>query len=148
MERLSSRIIKEIKKIWHCLLYTSELRNRSLSRNTAVMFDNFTSASFSMSFDDSSIGGSSYECCHVNCGPAGMTFRNIENALGKILDECRETGECLQNEETEIGNGFQGMFALHGISPQSPKETWTCQSCGTEGNISKFCPNCGKPRLI
>ena len=116
--------------------------------NTAVMFDNFTSASFSMIFDDSSIGGSSYECCHVNCGPAGMTFRNIENALGKILDECRETGECLRNEETEIGNGFQGMFALHGISPQSPKETWTCQSCGTEGNISKFCPNCGKPRPI
>ena len=116
--------------------------------NTAVMFDNFTSASFSMSFDDSSIGGSSYECCYVNCGPAGMTFRNIENALGKILDECRETGECLQNEETEIGNGFQGMFALHGISPQSPKETWTCQSCGTEGNISNFCPNCGMPRSI
>ncbi len=48
----------------------------------------------------------------------------------------------------EIGNGFQGMFALHSISPQSPKETWTCQSCGTEGNISKFCPNCGKPRPI
>ena len=70
------------------------------------------------------------------------------NAIGKILDECRETGECLWNEETEIGNGFQGMFALHGISPQSPKETWTCQSCGTEGNISNFCPDCGKPRPI
>ena len=74
-----------------------------------VMFDNFTSASFSMTFDDSSVGGSPCERCHVNCGPAGMTFRNIENALGKILDECRETGECILHEGTETGGGFMGL---------------------------------------
>lgn len=73
-----------------------------------VMFDNFTSASFSMTFDDSSVGGSPFERCYVNCGPAGMTFRNIETALGKILDECRETGECILYEGTETGGGFMG----------------------------------------
>jgi len=39
---------------------------------TVEMFDNFTSASFSMSFDDSSLGGSPYEHCHMECGSTGM----------------------------------------------------------------------------
>ena len=119
--------------------------------NTPVMFDNFTSASFSMSFDDSSIGGSSYEHCYVNCGPAGMTFRNIEKALGKILDECRETGECILNEETRKGNGFpglggfMGMGGIPGMTTQPKKEAWMCPSCGTEGITSRFCPKCATP---
>lgn len=98
--------------------YVSEKKLASLSEKdirTPVMFDNFTSASFSMTFDDSSIGGSPYERRHVNCGPKGMTFRNIENALGKILDECRETGECILNEETVTGNGFPGFGVLCGM---------------------------------
>lgn len=140
--------------------------------NTPVMFDNFTSASFSMSFDDSSIGGSPYEHCHVDCGPAGMTFRNIEKALAKILDECRETGECILNEETETGNGVAGLGGFMGtgslprmmIQPQStpepektpsptilakdtppvPGEPWTC-TCGQKDIPGNFCPNCGNP---
>ncbi len=76
---------------------------------TPVMFDNFTSASFSMTFDDSSVGGSPCERCYVHCGPAGMSFRSIETALGKILDECRETGECILHEVTETGGGFMGL---------------------------------------
>ncbi|MCR5331562.1 MAG: hypothetical protein K6E62_10325 [Lachnospiraceae bacterium] len=134
--------------------YVTENHLARLSKEdikTPVMFDNFTSASFSMSFDDSSIGGSSYEHCFVNCGPAGMTFRNIENALGKILDECRETGECILNEETQTGSGFPGMGGMMGMGnfpgmmPRPPKEAWTCPSCGQEGITSRFCPQCAAP---
>ena len=118
---------------------------------TPVMFDNFTSASFSMSFDDSSIGGSPYEHCYVNCGPAGMTFRTIKNELSEILKECRETGECILNEETQTGSGFPGMGGMMGMGnfpvmmPRPPKEAWTCPSCGQEGITSRFCPQCAAP---
>ena len=118
---------------------------------TPVMFDNFTSASFSMSFDDSSIGGSPYEHCYVNCGPAGMSFRTIENELSAILKECRETGECILNEETQTGSGFPGMGGMMGMGnfpvmmPRPPKEAWTCPSCGQEGITSRFCPQCAAP---
>ena len=92
--------------------YVSENNLARLSKEDIrkpVMFDNFTSASFSMTFDDSSVGGSPYERCHVDCGPAGMTFRSIETALGKILDECRENGECILHEVNETGGGFMGL---------------------------------------
>lgn len=139
--------------------------------NTPVMFDCFTSASFSMSFDDSALGGSAYEHFHVECGPAGMTFRTIEKKFSEILDECRETGECILNEENETGGGLFGMLGFAGgMNPQgmltpvpaqapspanltaSPTATfggaWTCGSCGQTGNSGKFCPNCGNPRNV
>ncbi len=128
--------------------YVTEKHLARLSKEdikTPVMFDNFTSASFSMSFDDSSIGGNPYEHCYVNCGPAGMTFRNIEKALGEILDECRKTGECILNEETQTGSGFPGMGGFPGMMVQPPKEAWTCPNCGQEGITSRFCPQCATP---
>ena len=139
--------------------YVTEKHLARLSKEdikTAVMFDNFTSASFSMSFDDSSIGGNSYEHCYVNCGPAGMTFRTIENELSEIFKECRETGECITNEENTTGNGFNGMGGFFGgggtmgnggftgmMTPSAGG--WNCPSCGLTGITAKFCPNCATP---
>ena len=128
--------------------YVAEKHLARLSKEdikTPVMFDNFTSASFSMSFDDSSIGGSPYEHCYVNCGPAGMTFRTIENELAEILKECRETGECILSEENETGNGFMGMGGFTGMMTQPPTEAWTCPSCGMKVITGSFCPQCATP---
>ena len=127
--------------------YVTEKRLARLSKEDikpALVFDNFTSASFSMSFDDSSVGGSPYEHCYVNCGPAGMTFRTIENELSQILDECRETGEIILNEETETDGsmGFAGYFNKVMQSIQ-PADTWTCSCCGQAGNTGKYCFECG-----
>lgn len=88
--------------------YVTDKRIAALAKMdipTAVMFDNFTSASISMTFDDSSIGGDKYNNVHLNCGPAGLTFKTIEDGLYELLKECEETGECIKNETTQMDDG-------------------------------------------
>ncbi len=65
---------------------------------TVVMFDNFTSAAINMTFDDSSLGGDAYNNFHLNCGPAGCTFKSLEDMVVELLKECEETGECIKND--------------------------------------------------
>ena len=153
--------------------YVEEKHLAALSKmeiRTPEVYDCFTSTSFSMEFDNSALGGSSYETCHVNCGAAGMTFRTIENELSAILKECRETGECIFSEEKQTGGAFGGFFGMMGSTmpmdmnaappvpapkPETPsadtaKEPlpgcWTCQQCGYNGNTGKFCAECGSRR--
>lgn len=88
--------------------YVTDKRLAALAKMnipTAVMFDNFTSASISMTFDDSSIGGDKYNNVHLNCGPAGLTFKSIEDGLYELFEECAKTGECIKNETTQMDDG-------------------------------------------
>ena len=126
------------------------------------MFDNFTSASFSMSFDDSSLGGSHYAHCHMECGPAGMTFGTLEDELSAIFKECRDTGEIILQEETQTPGPFQMFFdsmnkggstGMMNPPPTAPAPAdipapkapgmWTCKHCGCNENSGRFCLNCG-----
>ena len=128
------------------------------------MADNFTSASISMTFDDSSLGKSPYEMFFLNCGPSGWTFKPIEDEIYALFNECRENSECI-NSKMFDGSGIGGVAGFMGIgemmnmsapsvnpnkenSPErddvsSPK--WVC-SCGYSDNSGKFCCNCGNPR--
>ena len=142
-----------------------------LDIETPVMFDNFTSASIVMTFDDSSIGGESHNMCDIQCGPAGMTYRTIEDKISELFDEIEKSGECIKNEMHETKNGFMGMGMLGMMNtvPQEPKEEpvhlmglvamdpeagkreaalekWTCK-CGME-NTGKFCCQCGEPKPL
>ena len=88
--------------------YVTDKRIAALAKMdipTAVMFDNFTSASISMTFDDSSIGGDKYNSVCLNCGPAGLTFKTIEDGLYELFEECAKTGECIKNETTQMDDG-------------------------------------------
>ena len=141
---------------------------------TPVVFDNFTSTTILMVFDDSSLGGDSYNYCTLNCGAYGMTFGTLEKKVSALLDEIQESGELIKEEKTETpGNGMPGMLGMFGMmnnggnktAPQGeppvqlmglvqadpdagkdfPTPTeWTCQ-CGME-NSGKFCANCGSAR--
>ena len=118
---------------------------------TPQVYDNFTSSSIHMTFDDRALGGSAFEMLHIQCGPAGMTFRTIEDEIYAILKECRETGECVLNEEKETGGalgGFPGMMG-GGMLDNFQKMTaavWSCPQCGRAGNTGAFCMGCGTPR--
>ena len=124
---------------------------------TVTMFDNFTSATISMTFDDTSIGGSPYEICTINCGPSGMTFKTLEDEISRLLDECRDTGECTRNEMTGspiiLGNFMNIGGSMTGTPSAVPPASgtvksggWVC-SCGTV-NTGKFCENCGNSRSV
>lgn len=155
--------------------FVKEKRLAKLSKmdiQTPMVYDNFTSATITMHFDDRSIGGSPWESCVIQCGPAGMTFGSLEDQIRELFKKCEETGECIRNEETKTQNerfGPGGMIGFMGMDPSgqqkqgmpSPgqtadqpeprraaviisKDKWIC-SCGTESS-GKFCPNCGKAR--
>ena len=120
-------------------------------------FDNITTVSFSMTFDDSALGGSTSETVHVNCGMAGMFFRDIENELRRLIRDCRERGECLRSERKENAGGFVGFMGMMQTKPPAdltpPAQTakprgvsWACPSCGHTENYGKFCVNCGAKR--
>lgn len=154
--------------------FVKEKRLAKLSKmdiRTPMVYDCFTSATIAMHFDDSGIGGSPWESCTIYCGPAGMTYRSLEDQIRELFKKCEETGECIRNEEKTQDErfGFAGMggFMMMGppeqqrqgtSSPGQPvnqpeprrtaviisKDKWIC-SCGTE-NTGRFCTNCGKPR--
>lgn len=143
--------------------YVSSKHLAALSKmdiETPVMFDNFTSSSISMVFDDSSLGGSRYEMCTINCGPAGFSFKTIEDEINALFKECSNTGEFLLNESKEPDgfNGFLGMLNMNqqmtsggtenaSTAPSgTSEEKWIC-SCGY-GNTRKFCENCGNPKTV
>ncbi len=122
---------------------------------TPAVFDNFTSSSFRMTFDDSALGGSPCEMAHIDCGPAGMTFRKLEDEAWELLKACREAGECVLNEEKETGGafggmpGFPGMMGGIGTNPgmgMGVGAAWTCDKCGHAGNFGAFCAACAAPR--
>ncbi|MBQ9458625.1 MAG: hypothetical protein IJU66_01670 [Oscillospiraceae bacterium] len=125
---------------------------------TPAVFDNFTSSSINMTFDDRSIGGSPFEMLHIDCGPAGMTFRKIEDEIRSLFKECRDSGECIVREESGAGGMFGGMTGFVGTmggfgTANAPGgagvplgQAWTCEKCGRTGNTSAFCADCAAPR--
>ena len=80
-----------------------------------AVFDNFTSSTISMVFDDSSLGGDSYNHCTLNCGASGMSFGTIEKKVSALLDEIEKSGECIKNEMTETPGMFGGMPGMIGM---------------------------------
>ena len=107
--------------------YVTDKRLAALAKMdipTAVMFDNFTSASISMTFDDSSIGGDKYNSVCLNCGPAGLTFKTIEDGLYELFEECAKTGECIKNETTQMDDGpfanFNRMIQMNMMGVTTP----------------------------
>ena len=114
-----------------------------------VVYDCFTSANINMEYGDLNGEAWKREKFHLNCGPAGMTFREIENTLYGLLKECRENGECIVNEVKEQQNGFPGMMMGLGpatISQMMMASPWDCPVCGTKGNSGAFCMGCAMPR--
>lgn len=136
----------------------------------AVGADNFTSTSFRLIYDDRCVGGSARETVRIECGMAGMLYRELEAEVRALLRECKETGECLRSETKDAGTqGFLGMLGIVGNDsheaaakdfseaaaammnagrPQTESggDCWTCPNCGHSGNAGKFCVNCGSRR--
>ena len=129
-----------------------------------LVYDSFTSATVSMTFDDSGIGGSPYVRRSLECGASGMTFATLEDGISQMLKEIAETCECVFSEEkkTEDGSPFfpglgpmipgpavfpaSGQQAGNGpAKADAPEGKWVC-SCGKADNTGRFCPECGSPR--
>ena len=135
-----------------------------------VMYDNFTSSTIVVTYDDRSVGGESHNMYTLQCGPYGMAFKNLESDIKNLFMEIQDSGECIKNDMRDNSSpltGFAGMgmidmggqpgheqpLQMMGIVPvdtgadkETPdiKKKWTCQ-CGAE-NSGKFCCECGLPK--
>ena len=135
-----------------------------------VMYDNFTSSTIVVTYDDRSVGGESHNMYTLQCGPYGMAFKNLESDIKNLFMEIQDSGECIKNDmrdNSSLLTGFAGMgmidmggqpgheqpLQMMGIVPvdtgadkETPdiKKKWTCQ-CGAE-NSGKFCCECGQPK--
>ena len=149
--------------------YVNEKRLAQLSKEDIplpLVYDCFTSVTINMEYGD--LNGNPWDREHynLNCGAAGMTFREVENTLCDLIRACRESGECIVSEMKEQPNGIVGMmglgFAKMGMGapvspeiqePEPKKELpepepgcWTCKYCGFNQNRGKFCAECGSRR--
>ena len=135
-----------------------------------VMYDNFTSSTIVVTYDDRSVGGESHNMYTLQCGPYGMAFKNLESDIKNLFMEIQDSGECIKNDmrdNSSLLTGFAGLgmidmggqpgheqpLQMMGIVPvdtgadkETPdiKKKWTCQ-CGAE-NSGKFCCECGQPK--
>ena len=125
---------------------------------TPLVYDCFTSATISMTYDDSASGGRPYYMYNLYCGLAGATFGKIEEKLSALLDACKETGECTFSEVKEQQNQLMGLMGMNdqpgsGTNTTPPQTSaapqpgcWTCSACGCSTNKGKFCTECGTKR--
>ena len=102
-----------------------------------MMYDNFVSVTIRMTFDDSSIGGSSRSNVTIQGGSYHNALKTLEEKIEELLKECEDTGEFIRTVTPEA-NIFANFLTEQG--------KWIC-SCGSQ-NTTKFCPNCGSPRPV
>lgn len=100
-----------------------------------MMYDNFVSVTIMMTFDDSSIGGSSRNNVTIHGGSYRTALKTLEDNIEELLKECEDTGELIPPKPDTV-NIFANFLTEQG--------KWIC-SCGSQ-NTTNFCPNCGSPR--
>ena len=120
-----------------------------------IAFDDVTSSSISVVFDDTEAGGLSYVVRTIHSPVAGTYFGELEEAVQNVIDECREAGKMIRFDVTDEP-GFGGMWGGMRCPDEQPPEedeepepgTWICPACRQRGNTGKFCPECGTPRPV
>ena len=117
----------------------------------AGMTDSSGGSTYSIMFDDSSVGGESKAAFSID--PAAVS----QHGGGEINARLRDLTQRLCTESTLVSartepyepykspmfGGFMGMGML---MQQQSGTAWTCSECGHECSGGKFCNNCGSPK--
>ena len=78
----------------------------------------------------------------VTLGAMGGVINMTKDAMAPIMGESQKVGEGFGN----VVSGNTGDAAP--ATPAAPAEgTWNCANCGKTGITSRFCPDCGTPRV-
>ena len=78
----------------------------------------------------------------VTLGAMGGVINMTKDAMAPIMGESQKVGEGFGN----VVSGNTGDAAP--AAPAAPAEgAWNCANCGKTGITSRFCPDCGTPRV-
>ncbi len=77
----------------------------------------------------------------VTLGAMGGVINMTKDAMAPIMGESQKVGE-------GFGNVVSGNTGDAAQAPATPVEgAWNCANCGKTGITSRFCPDCGTPRV-
>ncbi len=73
-------------------------------------------------------------------------------AMGGVINMTRDAMAPIMGESQKVGEGFGNVVAGNtgapAQAPAAPVEgAWNCTNCGKTGITSRFCPDCGSPRV-
>ena len=67
-------------------------------------------------------------------------------AMGGVINMTKEALNPIMGESSKVGQGFGNVISGNTGAPAA-EATWNCPSCGKVGIASRFCPDCGTPRV-
>lgn len=107
-----------------------------------IVYDYSRSSSFSLKYDDSGIGGSSFVYLTINADAMRQyEFDELCDEFTARMDELAKKGELFSTEESGEDSSF---FAE---KPEKEKQTTAdkdiCPCCGYRPVTGRFCPECG-----
>lgn len=76
-------------------------------------------------------------------------------AMGGVINMTRDAMAPIMGESQKVGEGFGNVVAGNTGAPAAPVQApaapvegaWNCANCGKTGITSRFCPDCGTPRV-
>ena len=66
-------------------------------------------------------------------------------AMGGVINMTKDALNPIMGESAKMGEGFGNVISGNTGAPVAG--AWNCPSCGKAGIASKFCPDCGTPRV-
>ena len=74
-------------------------------------------------------------------------------AMGGVINMTKEAMSPIMGQSQQMGQGFGNVISGNTGDAQQPapapvpEAAWSCPGCGKAGITSKFCPDCGTPRV-
>jgi membrane protease subunit (stomatin/prohibitin family) len=77
-------------------------------------------------------------------------------AMGGVINMTRDAMAPIMGESQKVGEGFGNIVSGNTGAPAAPDQAapaspvegaWNCANCGKVGITSRFCPDCGTPRV-
>jgi len=69
-------------------------------------------------------------------------------AMGGVINMTKDAMAPIMGESQKVGEGFGNVVSGAATAPAAPAaDIWNCANCGKTGITSRFCPDCGTPRV-
>lgn len=147
--KASEKVLADLEKFIRERNITNlaELKYERSKDPFANVTDTSGGSTYSIVFDESSVGGRSFEAFTID--PSALWQHGgaeIAGSLSDLTSRLTLESQLIKSyTETPKPMGMSGFMGM-GMLMQQGGTAWTCSECGHECNGGKFCNNCGSPK--